>query len=331
LNSEFAAALLASVLGLAVLTPDARASESRGKPAERTQQQAELTPDQAFLAARRAFLNRDLKAFEAAARQARGHALADYLDYWRLSLRLRTGPSVSEETDREIERTLVRQRGTVPAELLRRDWLENLATRGQWARFDSEYPQLQLAPEPGLRCFAALSSAQQGTVSAELIETLLMVPRELPDGCRRLFDQLLQSGRLGASLAERRFLRAVESGSKAAIRHAGPAVGIVSPELERHGGHGGHRDRAARCPDRNRTARARRSGQGGAGPQRKPRSPPSRGPRLSLVAGSRSRHAANAAGVDRLGSQGPARSGERRHLRLADKGCVAQPGLGAGR
>jgi soluble lytic murein transglycosylase len=233
LNSEFAAALLASVLGLAVLTPDARASESRGKPAERTQQQAELTPDQAFLAARRAFLNRDLKAFEAAARQARGHALADYLDYWRLSLRLRTGPSVSEETDREIERTLVRQRGTVPAELLRRDWLENLATRGQWARFDSEYPQLQLAPEPGLRCFAALSSAQQGTVSAELIETLLMVPRELPDGCRRLFDQLLQSGRLGASLAERRFLRAVESGSKAAIRHAGPAVGIVSPELER--------------------------------------------------------------------------------------------------
>ncbi len=236
MNSDFAAAVVVVALALSFGSPDARASsEPRGKPAQQTQPpQAELTPDQAFLAARRAFQNRDLKEFEAAARQARNHALADYLDYWRQVMRLRTGGPVSDETDREIERVLLRNRGAYSAELLRRDWLESLATRGQWPRFDTEYAQLQIAPEPGLRCFAALSSAQQGApVSAELIETHLMAPRELADGCRRLFDYLFQSGRLGTPLAERRFLRAVESGSKTAIRHAGPAVGLVSPELER--------------------------------------------------------------------------------------------------
>jgi soluble lytic murein transglycosylase len=233
LNSDFAAALVAVGLALVLPLSDAWASEPRARSPERAPQQAELTPDQAFLAARRAFANRDIKAFETSARSARGHALEDYLDYWRVSLKLRAGSAVSEETDREAERTIARHRPGLPSELLRRDWLESLATRSQWGRFDTEYAQLQIAPEAGLRCLAALSSAHQGSVPAELIETLLMVPRELPEGCRRLFDHLLQSGRLGAPQAERRLLRALESGSKPAIRHAGPAVGIVSPELER--------------------------------------------------------------------------------------------------
>jgi soluble lytic murein transglycosylase len=66
-----------------------------------------------------------------------------------------------------------------------------------------------------------------------VVENLLMVPRELPEACQRLLDALIQSGRLAPQEIERRLLRALESGSRAAIRQAAIDAGLPRPELDR--------------------------------------------------------------------------------------------------
>jgi len=235
LRRELTGAALACSFSLLVHMP-AISSEPRARaaPAPQAQQTTALTPDQAFLAARRAYLKRDARAFEAAAREAQAHLLADYILYWRLSLRLRGAPAATEDTDREIERMLQRHSGSVPADLLRREWLNQLATRADWPRFDQHYARLTRAPDAGLRCQRAASTlSQQGTTAADTVETLLMVPRELPEPCQQLFDQLRLSGRLGPQDSERRLLRALESGSRTAIRVAANGAGVPSAELDR--------------------------------------------------------------------------------------------------
>lgn len=217
----------------------ASSSEPRAKaaPAPQAQQTPQPTPDQAFLAARRAYLKRDARALETAATQAHAHLLSDYIQYWRLSLRLRAAPSTSTalaDTDREIERMLQQHAGSVTADLLRREWLSQLATRAEWSRFDQHYARLIQAPDAGLRCQRAASVlSQQGTIAADTVETLLMVPRDLPEACQRLFDQLLQVGKLAPQDPERRLLRALESGSRTAIRLAAGGAGVARPELDR--------------------------------------------------------------------------------------------------
>lgn len=129
---------------------------------------------------------------------------------------------------------LERHAGSVAADLLRRDWLNQLATRGDWPRFDQHYALLTQGPDAGLRCHKAVSTfSQQGTIPPDVTESLLMVPRELPEACQRLTDQLLQAGKLAPRDAERRLLRAIESGSRQAIRLAAAGVGLAPPELDR--------------------------------------------------------------------------------------------------
>jgi soluble lytic murein transglycosylase len=235
LRRELIGAVLACSLSLLVSVP-ASSSEPRAKaaPAPQAQQTTELTPDQALLAARRAYLKRDARAFEAAASQAKAHPLADYIHYWRLSLRLRAAPAAAADTDREVERMLQQHTGSLPADLLRREWLNQLATRGEWSRFDQQYSLLSQAPDAGLRCQRAISMlSRQDSVAADTVETLLMVPRDLPEACQRLFDQLLQAGKLAPQDPERRFLRALESGSRTAIRLAAMGTGVPPAELDR--------------------------------------------------------------------------------------------------
>ncbi|MEN9773781.1 MAG: hypothetical protein RL322_851 [Pseudomonadota bacterium] len=219
---------LALIIG--VMQP-AIAQQPAGKPAAEAPR---LTPDQAFLAARRAYLKRDLRGLDAAASQARGHLLADYFDYWRLSLKPRGADGSTTETERAIERMLQQHSGGVPAGLLRRVWLDELATRGDWARFDRHYALQELDPDPGLRCQRHRSKLkQQGTLPRAGLDTLLMVPREIPSACQRLFEDLLQSGVLGPRDVERRMFRAIESGNPGAIRQGARTVGLPSETLSR--------------------------------------------------------------------------------------------------
>ena len=79
MRPESVGAVITGALALIIgVMPPAIAQQPAGKPAAEAPR---LTPDQAFLAARRAYLKRDLRGLDAAASQARGHLLADYFDY----------------------------------------------------------------------------------------------------------------------------------------------------------------------------------------------------------------------------------------------------------
>jgi soluble lytic murein transglycosylase len=159
--------------------------------------------------------------------------LADYVEYWQMSLKLKA-PGANAQLERDVERMIERLGTGVPGDLLRRQWLGLLALRADWRRFETHYAALAQPPDAGLRCQRAQATfAQQGTFAADLVESLLMVPRELPDGCQRLLDQLLQSAKLGPKEAERRLMRAIESGSRNAIRPAALAAGVAQAELDR--------------------------------------------------------------------------------------------------
>ena len=107
------------------------------RPAARV---AEMTPDEALVAAREAFARNDLPRFDAAAAQARGHPLSEYLDFWRLRLRLQPPQPDADSgaADAEIRTFIDDHPGTLVADLMRRDWLLNLGRRGVWTTFDGE-------------------------------------------------------------------------------------------------------------------------------------------------------------------------------------------------
>src|SRR5690606_36129414 len=127
---------IVGLTGAAALAP----VQAGKRPARRA---VASTPDEAFVAAREAFARHDLPRFEAAAGPAREHALAEYLDFWRLRMRIQPPQPEADSgaADAEIRRFIDRHPGTLVADLMRRDWLLNLGRRGIWTTFDTEYPQ----------------------------------------------------------------------------------------------------------------------------------------------------------------------------------------------
>jgi soluble lytic murein transglycosylase len=93
---------------------------------------------------------------------------------------------------------------TYVAELLRGDWLKVLGKRGEWTEFEREltlYPREDLE----IRCYATLDSIQKGEEFAmKDADWMWLEPAELPDGCGKLVDRLLDDERITVSDVWRR-------------------------------------------------------------------------------------------------------------------------------
>ena len=152
---------------------------------------AALSPqDKAVLAAYDAFRAGDRAGLARQAEKVRGHVLDVYVRYWGLNLRL---PEASPE---ELRDFLARNRDTVPAEQLRRDWLRVLGKSGQWEPFLAEHPAL-VKDDAEIACYALQAQWQlkNESVSAGLMP-FWNAPRPLPQGCAPIAEALLQSGEL---------------------------------------------------------------------------------------------------------------------------------------
>jgi soluble lytic murein transglycosylase len=147
--------------------------------------------DDAVLGANAAFRAGDPDKLARYAAALKGHTLEPWADYWRLRLR------IEDAKAEDIEPFLARHAGTYLGDLLRSDWLRELGRRGEWRAFERALAPLA-QDDLEIRCYAwsARLVRADGEAAAEA-RAAWLEPRELPDGCVSLTEQLLRTGVLG--------------------------------------------------------------------------------------------------------------------------------------
>jgi len=118
------------------------------------------------------------------------HVLAQYLEFWRLKLRL------DDLGANEAREFLSRHAGSYLADRLRSDWLKTLGRRGEWQTFDLELAPL-VQEDLEIRCYAWLSRLARSDDGAhEEAKAMWLEPKELPEGCTTLSEKQINEGRL---------------------------------------------------------------------------------------------------------------------------------------
>ncbi|MFN7834807.1 MAG: transglycosylase SLT domain-containing protein [Burkholderiaceae bacterium] len=173
--------------------------------------------DDAFLTARDAFRQGDVIKFDRAAQQVGDdHALAAYIDTWRFRLtQIDTGAVWPEMT---VTRILDQHAGTLAAELLRRDWLLNLAKRQEWTTFRRQWAKLLTRDDPSLQCLNLLADMATGISINSQARPLLLSPKELPEGCVLLGERMFAEGKLTREDLLQRIRTLTEANQRATAR-----------------------------------------------------------------------------------------------------------------
>lgn len=185
-------------------------------------------PDTAFVNARRAFAAGDIPAFERAAAHAASHDLADYLDFWRLRLQVRRGlpDAGTGNADAGIREFLAAFPGTQLGEQLRRDWLIDLARRGDWNAFERQYEHWDAPPDRYLTCWAQSGRTERGQPVAGDPMAATYAVDDLGEGCSELMASLLRARRIGAVDIRRRLLAGLEANSRDTVERSAALLGL---------------------------------------------------------------------------------------------------------
>jgi soluble lytic murein transglycosylase len=161
---------------------------------------ATLDPaDAAVLAAHVAAADGDVDRIAAVIPEVAGSPLESYVAYWLASARLRG----VEPDDSLAVAFLARYPGTVLAERLRGEWMQLLATRGDFAAFEAERHRLVFAPDdPQLVCdgllarYALDDGHKREQIARDARRALASSTDPGGDGCTALADRLMQDGAL---------------------------------------------------------------------------------------------------------------------------------------
>jgi soluble lytic murein transglycosylase len=173
ITSVLRALLLA--LGLAPLASQAMPAHPR-------------TQEELFLAARAAVRAGDDDKLVRYDAQLQGYLLEPYVASWILRSRL------EDASPEEVRAFLARERGTVLAERVRKEWLKVLGKQGRWDLFRSEHPLL-VHDDSDIVCYALQARWEQKDESAlDEVRPQWDAPRELPDGCVPLAEALIARG-----------------------------------------------------------------------------------------------------------------------------------------
>jgi len=179
-----------------------------------TAAQAAKGPDDAVLAAYDAYRAGDAIKLARVSKQLEGHLLQPWLDYWRVALTL------DDTSGKDVRAYLDAHGNTYPAELLRADWLRVLGRRGAWQEFDRaaiNYPRDDLE----LRCYIWLSHLARGDESVlDEAAPVWLEPRELPEGCTRIANEMWKRGRFSTTEVWRRVRVLFEAGQITAAKTA---------------------------------------------------------------------------------------------------------------
>jgi soluble lytic murein transglycosylase len=169
--------------------------------------------DEALLKAYEAFRAGDpIKLQRFSGQVGSGHVLAPYLEYWRLKLRLEDAPVA------DVQGFLEREAGSYVAERLRADWLKELGKRGEWVRFDQQLPLLA-QEDLEIRCYAWLARLARADDDAYAeARAMWLEPRELPEGCARLADKMVEAHKINIDDVWARVRVLLENGVLVAAR-----------------------------------------------------------------------------------------------------------------
>ncbi len=170
--------ILACVLipGLA-LTLQAHAARPQARPPDATQLAMQISsPDDAFITAHDAVRVGDQERAAIFSQRTVAldprYPLVSYLEYWALARQLRDyGDALSSGApDDAVRGFLARNKGSVVADLARRDWLLALGKRGEWGTFETEMPGFVLNDDAQITCFNLAARALRqvrGTSAAQ--------------------------------------------------------------------------------------------------------------------------------------------------------------------
>ncbi|HXZ92972.1 MAG TPA: transglycosylase SLT domain-containing protein [Burkholderiales bacterium] len=169
--------------------------------------------DEAVLTAYDAYHAGDpMKLARAAQALPKDYALAPYVAYWTLSLRL------EDASDADVQAFLDKYPGTYVAKLLRADWLKVLGQRADWADFEKERASVA-SPDLETSCYAWLARIARGErVALRALNSIWLEPGELPDGCNALVDQLAARNAIDVGDVWRRVRVLFENGQIAAAK-----------------------------------------------------------------------------------------------------------------
>ncbi|MBE0614084.1 MAG: lytic transglycosylase domain-containing protein [Burkholderiales bacterium] len=149
---------------------------------------APQTQDEIFLAARAAVRADDYRKLAGYDAMLQGYLLQPYVESWMLR------PRLEDASVNEVRDFLSRQKGSLLAEQVRRDWLRALGKTQRWDLFRSEYPLL-VGEDEEVGCYALQARWLQHDASALTeVRTQWYAPRELPEGCVPLAEALIASG-----------------------------------------------------------------------------------------------------------------------------------------
>lgn len=158
-----------------------------------------------YASALQALRNGQMERFRELREKLDGYALRGYLDYERLRERLAVTPAA------EVARFLEDNRYAAVSEPIRRKWLRQLATRGEWELFLKHYQELDDDAE--LACvrlsrLIATSESQAGLMQE--VEKLWLTGRRLPAVCEPVFAAWQKAGHMTSELIWARIRLAME-------------------------------------------------------------------------------------------------------------------------
>lgn len=162
--------------------------------------------DEDFRSAREAVQTGDRARLAQAADRLADYPLYPYVESWLLRPRLQEFP---EEAVRDF---LTRYDGQLVANRMRAEWLRVLGRARRWDDFDRYFDGL-VDPDQDLRCQATQSRARREPGALAAGRALWFTSRDLPDGCKALFDEMFAKGALREADAWQRLRIALAAGN----------------------------------------------------------------------------------------------------------------------
>ncbi len=174
--------------------------------------------DATIVEAREALKKNDKPRLVALQKQAQGHALALWVDYWELTSRLGTARQA------ELDAFYARWPGSYVEDRLRNDWLLELGRRRDWPNFSRDIASYRMQDDREVACYQMLIQHQAGLDVREAARAAWFAQRELDDGCNLLASTLVQARQLKPDDVWQKMRLSVEGNRPRAARAAAALI-----------------------------------------------------------------------------------------------------------
>jgi soluble lytic murein transglycosylase len=155
------------------------------------------------------------------------HALASWVDYWELSVRLK------DAQQPELDAFYARWPGSYVEDRLRNDWLLVLGQRRDWGNFRREQPRFRMADDREVDCYTLLVRHLDGQDVREAAAQAWLAQRREDDGCQLMARNLVESGRFGAAEIWPKLRQLVELGRPRAAQSGAALLGAATESMVR--------------------------------------------------------------------------------------------------